>query len=113
MKVGLKRYREFQEAVQKMDPIKHSDWDLPGPVTAPWCLTFLKKKGGPMVHHEMLKTLGKLKETDYGVSEHETIMRAIKDGAEIDQVDESNLLAFEHLFHSNAFETNLCSEKHK
>eukprot|EP00973_Karenia_brevis_P011837 1606546-Karenia_brevis.AAC.1 len=73
------------------------DWKVKGPRTVGWCAKFLSKRGGPVAHHEWWRNTTKLSMTDFGVSEHESIMRSLQDAVEYDQLDIVNLSSFEHM----------------
>mmetsp|Transcript_112135 Transcript_112135/g.323943 ORF Transcript_112135/g.323943 Transcript_112135/m.323943 type:complete len:376 (+) Transcript_112135:146-1273(+) len=92
-----KRQCDFREAVTLLAQVSFEDWRVPGPRTTSWCMQFLGKKNGPMSHHEWWRTVAKLAPSDYGVAEHEMIMRALQDGLEYDQLDLVNLVLCEHL----------------
>lgn len=92
-----KRQRDFKEGGSLMSKVSFDDWRVSGPRAAKWCLEFLAKKNGPLSHHEWWKSVTKLSSPDYGVSEHEMIMRAVQDALEYDEVDLVNLTIGEHM----------------
>lgn len=96
-RVGEARERDFAYAVKMMSEVRFDDWSVAGPRTTRWCLTFLSKRGGPRAHHEWWKSVAKLQNSEFGVMEHEAIMRAIEEGAEYDQMDLTNLGLVEHM----------------
>eukprot|EP00959_Pyramimonas_sp_CCMP1952_P405616 8501195-Pyramimonas_sp.AAC.1 len=85
-----------------MELVSFSDWEthIPGPRTTRWCLDFLRRRNGPLAHHEWWKSTAKLNSDDYGVSFHEAVLRAVQTGAEYDQLDLVNLASMEHLLRS-------------
>ncbi|CAK0853323.1 unnamed protein product [Prorocentrum cordatum] len=100
--VAGQRKRDFSDAVEKMELVSFSDWEthIPGPRTTRWCLDFLRRRNGPLAHHEWWKSTAKLNSDDYGVSFHEAVLRAVQTGAEYDQLDLVNLAPMEHLLRS-------------
>ncbi|CAK0798854.1 unnamed protein product [Prorocentrum cordatum] len=100
--VAGQRKRDFSDAVEKMELVSFSDWEthIPGPRTTRWCLDFLRRRNGPLAHHEWWKSTAKLNSDDYGVSFHEAVLRAVQTGAEYDQLDLVNLASMEHLLRS-------------
>ena len=95
-KVGDKRVRDFKDAVGKLDQVTFEDWPVPGPRTVVWCMKFLASRGGPAAHHQWWRTTCKLGLGDYGVAEHDALMRGIQEGLCYDQMDVSNIAFMEH-----------------
>ena len=63
-----------------------------------WCLRFLnQQQGGPVEHHRLWRRTGGLTPSDFGVTEHENIMEALKLACTYDQLNTANSAAFELL----------------
>eukprot|EP00973_Karenia_brevis_P082789 11476895-Karenia_brevis.AAC.1 len=96
LRKGTERHRAFKDAAEKWERISFSDWKVPGPRTVSWCGRFLAKRGGPMAHHEWWRSVTRLGNGDYGVAEHEAVMRMLQEAVEYDQLDVVNLGCIEH-----------------
>ena len=75
-----------------------TDWPVKGPRTVKWCLKYLNAQpGGPVEHHHLWRRTGGLTAADFGVTEHESIMEALKMSTTYDQYNVVNSAAFEVL----------------
>lgn len=73
-------------------------WDVPGPRTAKWCLSYLVVEGlGFEAHHERFRTLCKLDSTTW-VQEHFQISMFLRQLVQVDALDGFNCLGVELMF---------------
>ena len=76
-----------------------TDWSLPGPRTAAWCMHYLQREGlGIEGHHEHFRQICKLGASDWGVQEHFQLSQQIKAATCQDQLDGTNLICIEMKF---------------
>jgi hypothetical protein len=76
-----------------------SDWGLPGPRTADWCMDYILNEGlGIEGHHEHFRSICKLAASDWGVQEHYQLSLQLKQALCIDMLDGSNLVSVETKF---------------
>ncbi len=74
-------------------------WELPGPRTSKWCVTYLSIEGlGFEAHHERMRTLCRLEANSWGVQEHFQLSMTLRHALQIDQVDGFNLSFVEVMF---------------
>ena len=77
-------------------------WEVAGPRTAKWCLSYLCVEGlGFEAHHERFRTLCKLDSTTYttwGVQEHFQISMFLRQLVQVDALDGFNCLGVELMF---------------
>lgn len=74
-------------------------WELPGPRTSKWCVTYLSIEGlGFEAHHERMRTLCRLEANSWGVQEHFQLSMTLRHALQIDQVDGFNLSFDEVMF---------------
>eukprot|EP00972_Heterocapsa_arctica_P022298 3278942-Heterocapsa_arctica.AAC.1 len=80
-----------------MKEVAFTDWPVPGPRTASWCVGFLNRRGGgPMDHHKWWVSTNRLFPDMWGVSEHESILKCLDNVACYDYLDVLNIAGFEH-----------------
>jgi hypothetical protein len=91
------RWRDWNTVVDAMQEEVVSDFAL-APRSASWCVAWLKRAGGPTMHHENWRTRRKLGQFDYGVQEHLSLATIIEDLGCWDQLDLTNLLGIERAF---------------
>ena len=76
-----------------------TDWPLPGPRSAAWCLDFLRREGeGVERHHERFRQLTKTDAGNWGIGEHWQLCQFLKFAGEIDQLDLTNCVSVEAAF---------------
>ena len=92
------RGRTFPSYVDAVSEEDFDDFPITGPRSVTWCLEFLRKRHQPSDHHLMFKTAAKLQSDQWGVQEHEHLMRFIEFGCLYDQLDLTNLAIGEALF---------------
>ena len=89
-------WRDVSKEVQE-EPM--SDWSIPGPRTSQWRIRFLNRKnGGPVDHHRWWSSNLGLKSHDWGVAEHEHLMKILDKLGRYDGLDLSNLAGVEMAF---------------
>ena len=92
------RYREFRECAAKMTEHAHGDWPVSGPRTVRWLLKELvRQEQTPLRRHHWWRHLLRLGPAEFGVAEHETIMRVLETAATYDQLRISECASFELL----------------
>jgi len=93
-----RRHRDFQEAVEMLDPVEMADFPLSGPRTTHWALTAMAASTvGPMARHHRWVAEARIPSTDRSVYEHEVLSRFIElalcyDGLAIDNLASAELL---------------------
>ena len=92
------RHRTFQDYIDAINQEDFPDFPVTGPRTAGWCLEFLRKRHNPSDHHLTFRTTARLQSDQWGVQEHEHLMKLVEFGATYDQVDLSNLAMGEAIF---------------
>lgn len=85
------RHRDWFECTGMFEEEDFTDFPVQGPRTAKWCCSFLKRRHTPLDHHLMFKQAGRLQSEQWGVQQHEMIMRWITVAAEYDQLDLTNV----------------------
>jgi hypothetical protein len=92
------RCRDWRDTMEDSNVQAFPDWPLKGPRTASWCIDYLNKQpGGPQDHHQLWKTQSKIQNSDWGISEHDTLMQILQHASSYDQLDVCNLASFEVL----------------
>ena len=91
------RWRDWMQAAESMQEEDVKEFVLM-PRSAGWCVDWLKRAGGPTLHHENWRTRRRLGQFDFGVQEHLALCTILEDLACWDQVDLTNLLGVERAF---------------
>ena len=77
-------------------PVK---WELPGPRTSKWCVTYLAVEAlGFEAHHERMRTLCRLEANSWGIQEHFQLSMTLRHALQVDQLDAFNLAFVEVMF---------------
>ncbi|CAK0911498.1 unnamed protein product [Prorocentrum cordatum] len=92
------RGREWREVVDACEEEPFGDFPVAGPRSAWWCLDFLRRRHTPTDHHLMFKTTARLQSEQWGVQEHEQLMKYIELAGTYDQLDLSNCAFAEAIF---------------
>ncbi|CAK0903327.1 unnamed protein product [Prorocentrum cordatum] len=92
------RGREWREVVDACEEEPFGDFPVAGPRSAWWCLDFLRRRRTPTDHHLMFKTTARLQSEQWGVQEHEQLMKYIELAGTYDQLDLSNCAFAEAIF---------------
>eukprot|EP00974_Lingulodinium_polyedra_P049706 4780206-Lingulodinium_polyedra.AAC.1 len=64
-----------------------SDFALKEPRTTKWCIEYMLRDGGAVLHHEMWKARRKLQATDFGVEIHGLCANVVELLGTFDQLD--------------------------
>lgn len=73
------RFREFSDAVQKLEEFSFPGTPVKGPLTFVWAVRFMRANAGtPTGWHTKWKALTKLQDSDAGVAMHEVSCRLIE-----------------------------------
>ena len=90
---GLNRSeRQWRDVSKEVTEEPFSDWGVPGPRTAQWCVRFLNRRnGGPSDHHRWWVQNHALKPDSWGVAEHDTLMKIVDKLGRFDGLDLGNL----------------------
>ncbi|CAE8586488.1 unnamed protein product [Polarella glacialis] len=90
---------EWREAVEDLREETFADFPLSGPRTSGFCLRYLNRQPGGAADRRILWRQGsKVNPSDWGVSEHETLLEAVKLASSYDQLELTNLACFEIVF---------------
>ena len=90
------RKKDFKTAVEECRASDWPGWPLSGPRTALWCLEHIcEVDGHPVAHHSRWKHQAGLSTNDAGVSEHESIMKAVEFALCYDMICVPELASFE------------------
>ena len=74
-------------------------WNLAGPRTARWCISYLVVEGvGLEGRHERFRQLCKIDASSWGIQEHFQLSMVLKNALQIDQFDGFNAPAIEVIF---------------
>ncbi|CAK0902947.1 unnamed protein product, partial [Prorocentrum cordatum] len=95
-----KRHRDWREVQDGIAEVPLVDLPIEGPRTSSWCVAFLGRGahgGTPLDHHRWWRHAAKLKAGDWGVAEHESVMKSLTYAGSYDQLDLANLACIEHL----------------
>ena len=94
---GLSRdERQWRDVSKEVTEEPFQDWSVPGPRTAQWCVRFLNRRnGGPAEHHRWWVHNHSLKPDNWGVTEHDTLMKIMDKLGRFDGLDLSNLAGAE------------------
>lgn len=84
------RHREWSDCVAEFSEESFEDWPVAGPRTAKWCTQFLRRRHAPLDHHLMMRSVAKVSPEDWGIQEHERLLRMLAVAAEYDQLDLTN-----------------------
>ena len=84
------RGREWRDVVDACEEEPFGDFPVAGPRSTSWCLDFLRRRHTPTDHHLMFKTTAKLQTEQWGVQEHEQLMKYLELAGTYDQLDLSN-----------------------
>ncbi|CAK0857017.1 unnamed protein product [Prorocentrum cordatum] len=90
--------REWREVVDACEEEPFGDFPVAGPRSAWWCLDFLRRRHTPTDHHPMFKTTARLQSEQWGVQEHEQLMKYIELAGTYDRLDLSNCAFAEATF---------------
>eukprot|EP00929_Paragymnodinium_shiwhaense_P061827 TRINITY_DN30893_c0_g1_i1.p1 TRINITY_DN30893_c0_g1~~TRINITY_DN30893_c0_g1_i1.p1 ORF type:complete len:406 (+),score=91.50 TRINITY_DN30893_c0_g1_i1:264-1481(+) len=93
-----RRVREWPSVVEACSEEAFEDWPISGPRTVAWCLRFLKRRHTPLDHHLAFKSSAKLQSDQWGVQEHEFLLRVVETAGSYDQLDLSNCAWAESVF---------------
>lgn len=75
------------------------DWNLTGPRTSRWCISYLIIEGlGLEGHHERFRSLCKIEASSWGVQEHFQLSMIAKHALQVDQLNGYNNLFLEVIF---------------
>jgi len=92
------RYREFREGVARLSESPHGDWPVAGPRTMKWIARELaRQEQTPLRRHHWWRQILRLGPAEFGVAEHEAIMRVIETAMTYDQIRVSECASFELL----------------
>ncbi|CAK0906231.1 unnamed protein product, partial [Prorocentrum cordatum] len=84
------RGREWRGVVDSCEEEPFGDFPVAGPRSTSWCLDFLRRRHTPTDHHLMFKTTARLQMEQWGVQEHEQLMKYLELAGTYDQLDLSN-----------------------
>ncbi|CAK0828904.1 unnamed protein product [Prorocentrum cordatum] len=89
------RMRDWRDVVDSCQQEDFEDFPVSGPRSMSWCLHFLRRRHTPLDHHLMFRSTCSLKPEQWGVAEHETLLRIIELAGQYDQLDVTNLACME------------------
>lgn len=90
--------RSLKDVASKCEERKMR-WQLSGPRTARWCVSYLAVENlGFEGHHERLRQVSKADASSWGIQEHFQVSMALRQSLLVDQVDAFNLLSVEIQF---------------
>ncbi|CAK0855314.1 unnamed protein product [Prorocentrum cordatum] len=89
------RMRDWRDVVDSCQQEEFEDFPVSGPRSMSWCLHFLRRRHTPLDHHLMFRSTCSLKPEQWGVAEHETLLRIIELAGQCDQLDVTNLACME------------------
>ncbi|CAK0894817.1 unnamed protein product, partial [Prorocentrum cordatum] len=89
------RMRDWRDVVDSCQQEEFEDFPVSGPRSMSWCLHFLRRRHTPLDHHLMFRSTCSLKPEQWGVAEHETLLRIIELAGQYDQLDVTNLACME------------------
>ena len=93
-----KRRRDFRECVELFTETTFPDWGVAGPRTVKWLFDEMARwQQAPSQRHHWWRTLLRVSPDDFGVAEHECLSRCFEEAASYDQLNMSELCAFEVL----------------
>ena len=82
------RFREFRDSVDMCAEHEFSDWPVPGPKTAEWCLRFMVNRAGtPLGWHALWRSNGRLQESEHLVQQHLSYCEVLEASATYDQLN--------------------------
>jgi hypothetical protein len=94
-RVGTVRRREWIEVARDSSLEVFPDFEVAGARTAPFCIQFMVKAGGPRMHFETWKARRRLNFVDWGVDTYELLCDILESFACYDQLDPANSAAIE------------------
>ena len=90
--------RSLKDVSAKFEEIS-MQWNLTGPRTSRWCISYLVVEGlGFEGHHERFRQLCKIEASSWGVQEHYQLSMIAKHALQTDQLDGYNNLCLEVVF---------------
>ena len=94
---GLNRSeRQWRDVSRDIHQEEFSDWVIPGPRTASWCVQFINRRnGGPIDHHRWWSSAHNLKGDSWGLAEHDNLAKILDRLGRYDGLDVSNLAGAE------------------
>ena len=91
--------RQWRDLSREIRQEEFSDWVVPGPRTATWCVQFINRKnGGPTDHHKWWSQAHGLKPDSWGMAEHDNLSNFLDRLGRYDGLDLSNLAGAELIF---------------
>ena len=91
--------RQWRDLSREIRQEEFSDWVVPGPRTATWCVQFINRKnGGPTDHHKWWSQAHGLKPDSCGMAEHDNLSKILDRLGRYDGLDLSNLAGAELIF---------------
>ena len=91
-----RQWRDLSREVRQED---FSDWVVPGPRTASWCVQYINRKnGGPTDHHKWWSQAHGLKPDSWGMAEHDNLSKVLDRLGRYDGLDLTNLSGAELIF---------------
>lgn len=93
-----KNENNMKEVSRKSEEVK-LEWNLPGPRTSKWCMSYLIIENlGFEGHHERFRQLCKLDSGSWGIQEHYQLTMTVKCAVQSDQLNPYNNLFCEVIF---------------
>ncbi|CAK0903612.1 unnamed protein product [Prorocentrum cordatum] len=89
------RMRDWRDVVDSCQQEDFEDFLVSGPRSMSWCLHFLRRRHTPLDHHQMFRSTCSLKPEQWGVAEHETLLRVIELAGQCDLLDVTKLACME------------------
>ena len=92
------RHRPWRELARESSRVMQKDWPLPGPVTIPWCISFLDRRAeGAVSWDTRWRRDNNLKEDMWGVAVHRDLCKILDRLGLHDMCDLANLAAAEDI----------------